>query len=52
MICFIAENFEAGNSLNPIATTIVGQHADIINFAMLSAQIFWHWETDSLLDVM
>ena len=51
MICFIAENFEAGNSLNPIATTIVGQHADIIDFAMLSAQIF-SWETDSLLDVM
>ena len=51
MICFTAENFEAGNSLNPIATRVVGRHLDIIDFAMLPTQIFW-WETDSLLDVM
>ena len=31
--------------------TVDGQHSNIIDFAMLPAQIFW-WETDSLLDVM
>ena len=51
MICYIAENFEAGNSLNLAVTanqpsTFAGNIAllpsDVIDFfAMLPAQKFW-----------
>ena len=59
MICYIAGNFEAGNSLNLAVTVDVRQHsqetvhcypADFIDFAMFSAQRFWR-ETVLLLDV-
>ena len=55
VICYIARNFEAGNSLNLALTVVVGQRtllpSDVIDFAMLLAQRFWR-ETFSLLDVM
>ena len=59
VICHIAGNFEAGNSLNLIVIVFVGQHSwvnsallpsDVINFAMLPTPRFW-WQTVSLLDV-
>ena len=60
MNCYIAGNFEAGNTLNLAVfasrrSTFVGNSAqlpsDVIDFAMLPAQTFWQ-ETVSLLDVM
>ena len=54
VICYIAGNFEAGNSLNLALTAVVGQStllpSDVRDFAMLPAEI-WR-ETVSLLDVM
>ena len=58
MICNIAGNFEAENSLNLTLMAVFGQHSwvtvlpsHVIDFAMLPAQRFW-WKTVSLLDVM
>ena len=60
MNCYIAGNFEAGNTLNLAVfasrrSTFVGNSAqlpsDVIDFAMLPVQTFWR-ETVSLLDVM
>ena len=60
MNCYIAGNFEAGNTLNLAVfasrrSTFVGNSAqlpsDVIDFAMLPAQTFWR-ETVSLSDVM
>ena len=60
MICYTAENVEAGKqSLNLAVTAVVGQHSrvtvpvtpDVIDVATLPAQRFWQ-ETVSLLDSM
>ena len=60
MICYIAGNVEAGNSLKPHCdgshrSTFVDNSAllpsDITDFAMCSAQRFW-WERILFLDVM
>ena len=62
MICYIAGNFEAGNSLNLAIMAAIGQHSqvtlhclllspDVINCTVLSSQIFWR-ETVSLLYVI
>ena len=55
VICDIAGNFEARNSLNLVLTAVVGQRtllpSGVIDFATLPAQRFWR-ETVSLLDVM
>ena len=57
MICYIAGNFEAGNSLNLAVTELVGQHSQVTvhcypltsqSFAMLPAERFWR-ETVSLV---
>ena len=48
VICYIAGNFEGGNSLNLAVTVVVVQHSlvggqlpsDVIDFAMLPAQRF------------
>ena len=56
VICYVAGNFEAGNSLNLAVTAVVGQHLRVTVHcypltSMLLAQRFWR-ETVSLLDVM
>ena len=60
MICYIAGNFEAGNSLNFAVVALVSQYlqvrvqvlpSDVIDFAMLATQGSWR-EIVSLLDVM
>ena len=60
MICYIAGNFEVGNSLKLAVnggcrSTFAGNSAsllsDVIDFAVLPAERFWR-ETVSSLDVM
>ena len=50
MICYIAGNFEAGNSVNLALTVVISQHLqgtvhryrpDVIDFAMLPAKRLW-----------
>ena len=60
VICYIAGDFEAGNSLNLAVTAVVDQHSRVTVHCypltsyilqLLLAQRFWR-ETVSLLDVM